>query len=100
MNYTHLDPILQSWARCHKLHVYTKGQGEDIRSVDIIGNKGNKCQLWITLHAGGEIIAVHLWNYKAKRRCFETSINNLHFCLEEAYATAQRWISVSPPVAL
>jgi hypothetical protein len=91
MIYKAIDPLLQLWAKSHCLHLYTKSRDEEIRSVDVVGSEGQKCQLWVMPTAESDNVRIHVWDYNQRRREFNTTLDNLHLCLEEAYATARQW---------
>jgi hypothetical protein len=92
MNYESIDPIITAWAARHTLHVYTTYRDEEVRSVDLVGSDGYKCQLWIEAPDQSGSAKVHIWDYKKRREDFRTTYADLDRRLEQAYATAMKWI--------
>lgn len=43
--YDPIDPELYGWATRHGLHLLTKYKEGEVRSTDVIGTAGNKCQI-------------------------------------------------------
>ena len=92
MNYESIDPIISAWAAKHTLHLYTTYRDEEVRSVDLIGSAGRKCQLWIDAPDQSGNVLVHVWDYKKRRQDLQTTMAELAQSLEMAYATAIGWL--------
>jgi hypothetical protein len=92
MNYESTDSAITAWAAKHKLHLYTTYRDEEVRSVDLVGSNGRKCQLWIDAPDQNKNIQVHLWDYKKRRENSKTTVTDLAQCLEKVYATAMKWL--------
>ena len=92
MRYDSVDPAIMAWAIKHVLHVYTRYQDVEVRSVDLVGSRGERSQIWIDPPDERGTIQVHAWDYKTRRQDFTTSISDLPTCLEDAFDTAARWI--------
>jgi hypothetical protein len=92
MSYESIDPIISVWATTHGLHLYTSYRDEEVRSVDLVGNNGHKCQLWIDAPDQSGNVQVHVWDYKKRLEVYKSTTSDLPRSLEQAYATATRWL--------
>jgi hypothetical protein len=92
MSYESIDPIITAWAAKHTLHLYTTYRDEEVRSVDMVGSNGRKCQLWIDAPDKSGNVQVHVWDYKKRREDCKANVNDLSQCLERAYGTAMKWL--------
>jgi hypothetical protein len=92
MSYSSIDDVIIAWARSHSLYLYTNSQGEEVRSVDLIGSRGRKCQIWITTSGNGKF-KVTVWDYSHRKREFCATPENLHQFLDRAYLTASEWVT-------
>jgi hypothetical protein len=61
MTYSTIDPIISSWAKRRSLHVYTRYEDSEVRSMDIVSQDGQRFQLWIDPPFGGAI-DIHAWD--------------------------------------
>jgi len=95
VGYQKIDPIIQDWADKHKLRVYTSYQDYEVRSVDVVDQKGRKYQIWIDSPDQFGNVGVHAWDYKRRRKDYMVSTNDLRGCLEEAYNTVLLWIQTN-----
>lgn len=96
--YDLIDPELYDWAARHGLQIFTKYKDEEVRSTDVVGSDGKKCQIWVDpLNVAGTFV-VNIWNYKKKRakriQHLRASKTNIRDKLEEAYNTAQEWLKL------
>ena len=95
--YDLIDPELYAWAANHGLQIFTKYKDEEVRSTDVVGNAGKKCQIWVEPSGKGTFV-VNIWNYKTKRtkrlKQLQASKTDIRDKLEEAYNTAQEWLNV------
>lgn len=96
--YDLIDPELHGWAAKHGLHIFTKYQDEEVRSVNVVGSSGKKCQIWIDQPDKAGTFVVNIWNYKKKRakriKQLQASKTDIRDKLEEAYDTAQQWLNL------
>jgi len=92
MNYELIDSIISVWATNHSLHIYTTYRDEEVRSTDLVGSNGSKCQLWIDAPDQSGDVQVHVWDYKKRKENYKVTVNNLPRCLEDAYAIAMKWL--------
>jgi hypothetical protein len=95
MSYKSIDPIITVWATKHNLIIYTTYRDEEVRSVDLIGSNGHKCQLWIDTPESTGKVQIHVWDYKKRKHDYKVAIDDLPRCLEEAYETAMKWLNES-----
>ena len=95
MTFASIDPTIRAWASEHKLHVYPKHRDDEIRSVDIVGRDGNKCQVWIEAPGQDGNVRVHVWDYRTVRKDRATTAGELDLSLEQAYTTARKWLESS-----
>jgi len=92
MAYESADPIITTWATRHVLQIHTTYRDEEVRSVDLVGSNGRKCQLWIDAPDQSGNVPVHLWDYKSRREDYKATVSDLARCLEQAYAIAMKWL--------
>src|SRR5947209_16462373 len=57
-----VDPAINEWCSTHSLHLFTDYKDYDVRSVDIVGSNGKKCQVWID-PPENENVTVHVCPY-------------------------------------
>jgi hypothetical protein len=91
MSYEAIDAPLARWAADHRLHVGTKYRDEEVRSIDIVSQKGRRYQLWIDPPRDGGI-AIHAWDYKKRRADFDVLVNDLPLALDEALVEIGKWM--------
>ena len=91
MSYSKIDVALKEWTDKYGLHVQTRYQDVEVRSVDIVSPCGKRFQLWIDeLNESGDA-EVHIWDMKKKRKDFSTKDIPLKDALEAAYQQATEW---------
>jgi hypothetical protein len=95
MSYENIDPIIREWANKHKLTVYSSYQDYEVRSLDVVDEKGRKYQIWIDPPDENGSVDVHAWDYKKRRKDYTTSTYDLGICLEQAYNTVLLWIQAN-----
>lgn len=95
MSYSDIDPIISRWTKGHRLFLYTRYQDSDVRSIEIVDSRGCKYQIWID-EPKGDQVAVHVWDYRRRRRDLQVEISVLEDGLDEAYATLRKWTAESP----
>jgi len=93
MSYESIDPAVTAWAAKYGLHLYTTYRDEEVRSVDLVGSDGRKCQVWIDAPDQSGHVQVHVWDYKKRRENYKTTTADLPRALEQAYATARKWLT-------
>lgn len=93
MSYESIDPVIAAWATEHALHLYTTYRDEEVRSVDLVGSNGRKCQLWIDAPDQSGNVQVHVWDYKKRRENYTAMTGDLRRSLEQAYVTATKWLA-------
>jgi hypothetical protein len=97
VKYDLIDPELYAWAAKHGLQIFTGYKDEEVRSTDVVGSAGKKCQIWIDQPDKGTFL-VNIWNYKKKRAKRITQLQaskiDIRDKLEEAYKTAQEWLKL------
>jgi hypothetical protein len=79
-----------------QLDLFTKYHEEEVRSVELIGSAGCKCQLWIDAPDQSGNILVHVWDYREQRKEFKTTVTELNDSLEKAYEIATKWLEKTP----
>ena len=92
MNYAKIDPTITAWARKHLFTIYTYYRDSEVRSIDIVSPQGHKYQLWIDPPTNATV-AIHVWNYKRRRKDWSVRIDELVQILEEAHQTIKSWMS-------
>jgi hypothetical protein len=90
-DYSEIDPTLYAWAHKHSLHIYTKYQDYDVRSVDVAGSSGKRYQIWLDAPDERKEIGLHAWDYKKMKAEAKSSLPELGEKLEEIYATVMGW---------
>ena len=90
MSYVEIDPIILAWLHRHGLTLYERYQDSEVRSVDIVDAGGRKFQIWVDPPASGKVV-VHVWDYRKRRKDWDTPIDELDHRLEEAVATVADW---------
>lgn len=95
MSYQNIDLIIRDWADKHKLTLYTSYRDHEVRSVDVVDQRGRKYQIWIDPPDQKGNVEVHAWDYRRKRKDYAVSINNLSSCLDDAYDVVLHWIQTN-----
>jgi hypothetical protein len=93
MSYELVDKVLGPWSSAHELHVYTEYKDEPVRSMNMVGGKGSKVQLWIDPASSDGIVSVHLWDYGIRRYQLTGPVVDLNKLLDAAYQEAIAWLS-------
>lgn len=96
--YDLIDPELEAWAAKHSLQIFTEYKDEEVRSTDVVGSAGKKCQIWVDQPDMSGTFVVNIWNYKKNRarriKQLRASKTNIMDKLEEAYQMAQEWLKL------
>jgi hypothetical protein len=95
MSYQKIDLTIRDWSDKYKLSVYTSYKDYEVRSVDVVDQKGRKYQIWIDPPDQRGNVEVHAWDYRRRRKDYIVSANDLRSCLEEAYNVVSLWIRSS-----
>ncbi len=85
MNYEILDPILESWARRHDLHIHRMHRDDPVRSLNVVSPAGQRFQMWLDPPSEIGDTAVHGWDFKDLRIEIHTIIEDLEKNLELVY---------------
>ena len=93
MSYTSIDPITTAWAARHGLHVQTRYRDDEVRSVDVVGHSGRRCQIWIDPPDQAGKVGVHIWDFKSKKLDKLVCQDDLSACLDDVYTTALGWVT-------
>ena len=93
MSYQQIDEVINAWATDLRLSVRKEFKDAEVRSTDVVSSSGAKCQIWIDPPNTEGLVGVHVWNYKDKRADSSVSLSQLRDSLNNAYATAQSWLS-------
>ena len=89
-NYSTIDLAISAWVEKNNLSLFTQYQDSEVRSVEIIGDNGRKFQVWIDCPQGN-MVAVHVWDYKKMRQDWEVNMSELSCFLDNAINTARSW---------
>lgn len=93
MSYQAIDGVIGQWAVRHGLHVATRYQDTEVRSVDVISSHGGaKCQIWIEAPDQQGRVDVNVWNYRNRRTRYRAERDELSAVLERAYGQAMEWL--------
>ena len=98
MSYALVDEALLAWAKARQLHLYTTHRDEAVRSTNVVGMDGSKCQIWIDAPGPDGVVHVHVWDYRARRRDFEGPVGETRRFLDEAWSTAIGWLNTAGEV--
>jgi hypothetical protein len=93
MSYELVDQILEPWSSAHQLRVATEYKDEPVRSMDMVGGKDSKVQIWIDPVSPDGIVSVHLWDYHSRRKQLSGPVVDLHKLLDAAHQEATEWLS-------
>lgn len=93
MSYELVDEVLEPWSSAHRLHVYTEYKDEPVRSMDMVGSKGSKVQIWIDPVSADGIVSVQIWDHHSRRRDLSGPVADLGKLLNTAHQEATEWLS-------
>jgi 4-amino-4-deoxy-L-arabinose transferase-like glycosyltransferase len=97
MTYAAVDKILTPWLKRHGLHVYTMHREDEVRAIDVVDDTGERYGIAISPPDESGKVRVFAWNYKrrrqSKRKEYESTLRDLEWMLEEAYAQIVEWVS-------
>jgi len=95
MNYSEVDKTLQPWLTRHGLHVFTRYRDEEVRSIHVVDDAGARYQIWISDTNDHGRVRVSAWDFKKKKKVFESDFDDLSQMLEDAYSQVKQWIQQS-----
>ncbi len=93
MSYEKIDNILKNWADTRNLYIYKIYKEEEVRSIEIVGNKNGRYQLWLDAPDEKGQVCIHIWDYKKRKKDFFTQEKELFESLETAYHFLNKWES-------
>ena len=97
MTYADVDKILLPWLKRHGLHVFTRHHEEEVRSIDVVDDAGERFQLWISRPDAFGMVRIFVSNYKSRRKRkskeYEATLSDLEPALEEAYSQIMDWVN-------
>ena len=82
-----VDPAIKQWCSRHSLQLFTDYKDYDVRSVDVVGSNGKKCQVWID-PPEQENVTVHVWPYAPPHERITVPVPDIFSALERAYRLA------------
>jgi len=88
MGYELVDQVLEPWSSAHKLQVSSEYKNEPVRSIQMVGLKHSRVQIWVDPISPTGIVSVHLWDYHSRRKEFSGRLVDLKTLLDEAYQLA------------
>lgn len=83
-----LDAVIRAWAESRCLPVYTEHRGEQVRSFQVTGKTGGRCQIWVEVQ---QDITVHVWDYRRRHEILVADAGRLADQLDAALALARKW---------
>ena len=94
MKYETIDFELSAWATRHGLQIFTEYKDCEVRSTEVVGSSGKKCQIWVDRSNWPATFVIHIWDYKKRKKKLRALKYNITDKLEEAYMTAKSWLDV------
>lgn len=83
LSYAEIDPVLFAWAKKHRLGVFTSFKDEEVRSVEVVSEVGDRYQIWVDIPSNGTV-SIHTWDLKRRRRDWTVAIANLEKSLDDS----------------
>jgi len=96
MRYATIDPVIADWAKQNTLHVATCYKDVEVRSVDVVNRKGERCQIWVDA-PDTDKVRVHVWDYHKRRSEYASDVDDLRSSLDRAYTQAYAWLMEPDP---
>jgi hypothetical protein len=97
MTYADVDKILLPWLKRYGLHVFTMHREDEVRSIDVVDDAGDRYQIAISPPDAFEMIQVIAANNKSRRKRksqeYECTLSDLERALEEAYSQIMNWVN-------
>jgi hypothetical protein len=92
MSYELVDEVLESWCSAHQVQVSTEYKGEPVRSIQMVGAKHSRIQIWVDPVSPAGIVSVHVWDYRSRRKELSGPVVDLNTLLDGAYQLATKWL--------
>lgn len=92
MRFAQIDPAISSWVKRHKLNLDTEYRDEEVRSVALVDNKGNRFQIWVEELPDGRFRAVG-WDHGRRRYECDAEADKFDDALERTLAVVRTWLS-------
>ena len=89
VDYSEIDEILQRWSETHRIPMMKEYKEVEVRSFDFVGEDGIRYQLWVDPPNENGSIAIHVWDYKKRRKDLIAKRTELFENLEIAYRAIQ-----------
>ena len=89
--YDPIDAELYAWAKNQGLHIFTEYKDYEVRTTDVVGSSGKRCQIWVEPSYFSTFV-INVWDYKKRRVRLRAWKINIGRKLEKAYQTAQAWL--------
>jgi hypothetical protein len=96
MSYAIIDPILIPWVSKKGLKLFTSFKDEEVRSTEVVDQRGNRYQIWVEPADSSGQYPVYAWDYKKRKSQFIGPLKDLEHNLEKAYSEVQMWIASRP----
>jgi hypothetical protein len=93
-SYALVDPTIRRWCEAHSLTLYTDYKDYDVRTVDVVGPGGAKCQVWIDPPEHGEVI-IHICPYAPLHERLTVRVEDIAAALEQAYDLAAQFVAAN-----
>jgi hypothetical protein len=84
-DYSTIDPILMAWARKRGVHVYTRHQDCDVRSIMIAEPSGEQRHMYIDPVDDNGMVGIHAARFDGWRRDRSVSLGELASALDEVF---------------
>ena len=91
-SYAPIDGAIHHWCNAHLLHLFTDYKDYDVRSVDVVGSNGRRCQVWVDPPEKG-LVTIHIWPYAPPHERITVPIEDVALALEKAYEQALQLVS-------
>jgi hypothetical protein len=89
-----IDVVISGWTQKRRGMISSVYREAGMRFIDIEGEKGRRCQISIDpIDLRVKEFGVHVADLQSRRKDYSTDIDNLSHKLDEAYATALRWLN-------
>jgi hypothetical protein len=91
-SYSTVEPAIRRWCEAHSLILCTDYKDCDVRSVDVVGPGGAKCQVWID-PPKHDAVTIHIWPYAPPHERLTARTEDIAAALEQAYDLAARLVA-------
>jgi hypothetical protein len=97
VTYDDVDPVLLPWLKRHGLHVFRRYRDEEVRSIDVVDDAGDRYQIAVSPPSASGKLTVFAGNYlrkkKQKRIEYSSDVSGLERTLEDAYSKIMEWVA-------